>query len=844
MSAKSNAVSVNEDFITSLPERKQHLLALLIILVLPFVLFDDATIGGKQFMGNDTLQWRAGAESIFEYREANDGEEPLWATNMFSGMPAYTISVNKSVPHLDNLIKTLFDSIYPAVHYWILLAGVYLLLILMNVRPLAALLGSIFIGFTTYIPIILGAGHNTKFIAYAFIPWIFVGYRLLTKSDNKLLSFALFAIALTLEFRAGHPQVTYYFFYLLGFWWLYDTWKAYKSDKMFSWMKTTGLVALAGILGFAGNAQQFWRFMEYSPYSIRGGSALSEGSGGLGLDYAFRWSQGLGELLTLIIPGLFGGSSGEAYWGPKPGTSGPHYLGAVAFILALIGMLRSHRKSRYLFFGVGMLTLLFSLGRHFELFNRLFFEYMPYFNKFRTPEMWLIVTVFCFSIIAVYGVEYLFRLTKRKTGRIRRLMLPLGVALGIGLVFALGSDALLSYEKPREREQFARQVAQGNNLPTSNPQVQQAVDNFMNSKLKPQRKEIAKNDSIRYLVLALLASGLIIVFVKQKISAGVFLLGLVVIASYDLLTVGDRYTNEENMVSEAVELERAIQRQQRPMDQFLREHVDSGQGWPYRVFPLGDNPFNNAIPSYFYPTIGGYSGAKLSYYQDMIDNFILNEQGGFRTPLPMPILDMLNVRYITYPQQLPFEGLTQVYSGDDGYIYENSSVLPKAFFVDSVRTVSSARAAIDAMQPIASFDPSSVAVVEGEPGANIEPDTAATVEVTYYDDRRIELETDRNTPGFLVLSEVYYPKGWDVSVDGQPTEMYKTNYVLRGINIPAGDHTVEMEFNPISYIWGGRIAWASNLIQWSIALFGLLALYRRANSPDPEVPEQAGGKET
>ncbi|MFH5831716.1 YfhO family protein [Halalkalibaculum sp. DA384] len=827
MASKKSAVSsYKDDFISSLPEGKQHLVALLIILVLPFILFDDASLGGKRFMGHDTEQWRASAESIIDYRETHD-REPLWATNVFSGMPAYGISVHNSVPHIDRLIRTATRSIYPVAHFWILLGGGYLLLFLMGMRPLTSLIGAVCISFTTYIPIIIGAGHNTKFIAYVFIPWMFIGYWLLTRSDKKLLSFALFAIALTLEFRAGHPQVTYYFFYLLGFWWVYDTWQAYKKQQLKSWLGTTGLVILAGLLGFAGNAQQYWRFLEYSPYSTRGGSALAEGGGGLGLNYAFQWSQGISELLTLVIPGIFGGASSQAYWGPKPVTSGPHYLGAVAFIFALIGLLRSKHKLKYLFFGVGTLTLLFSLGRHFETFNRVFFNYMPYFNKFRTPEMWLIVTVFCYSVVGVFGLEYLFEQAKQKSQNLKSLFLPLGIALVLGVVFALGSNALLSFEKPGERQQFARQVAQRNNVQPSDPQVQQAVNNFMNSQLKPQRKEIAQNDSIRYFVIALVVSGLIVGFMRRKISAGYFLLALVIVASYDYLSVGNRYINEDSMVSELVDPERAIQQQQRPLDKFLQQNVDSGNGWPYRVFRLGDNPFNNSIQSYFYPTIGGYSGAKLSYYQDLIDQFLLDESGSMRLPLPMPILNMLNVKYITFPQQLPFDNLTQVYSGNDGFVYENNTALPKAFFVDSIQTVSTARQAVDAMQPVQQFNPAETAIVEGNPSTDIQPDTAAAVRVTHYDARSIELTTKRSTPGYLVLSEIYYPEGWELTIDGKPAEIYKTNYVLRGMNVPAGEHTLRMEFNPTSYIWGGRIAWASNLLQWSILLAGLGLWYRR-----------------
>ncbi len=817
--------SLKQDFISRLSTNKQHLLALAIIVILPFILFDDATFGGKQFMGHDTIQWRAGAESTFEHR-ADFDEEALWATNMFSGMPAYTVSVPKSVPHLDTLFRAATSTIFPAAHFWILMGGLYLFFLLQGLRPLSSLLGSIFISFTTYIPIIIGAGHNSKFIAFVFIPWILVGYWLMTrKKKHKLLSFAVFAIALTLEFRAGHPQVTYYFFYLLGFWWLFDSWQAYKENRLKSWLGTTAQLALAGILGLIGNAQQYWMYMEYSPFSIRGGSALAEGSGGLNLEYAFSWSQGIGELLTLIIPGLFGGSSSEAYWGPKSSTSGPHYLGGVAFILFLVGLIYSRRKNKFLFTGVGFLTMLFSLGYHLEWFNSIMFNYVPYFDKFRTPEMWLIVTVFCFSVVAIFGLETIIETAREKKDDLKPVIIPLGIAAGLAIVFAFGSNALFSFEKPGEFQQYSQQVAQQYNMSPSNPQVRQTVDNYIAVQLKPERKKIARQDSIRFLLIIVVVAALIVAFYKQKLSLGYFLMGLILVSSYDYLSIGDRYTNEESMVSEEIGPEQVLEGQKRDVDEFIMNNIDSGEGWPYRVFPLSDNPFNNAVPSYFYPTIGGYSGAKLSYYQDLIDVIQQKLREG---RLYYPVLNMLNVKYIVYNRKLVVPELELVHTGEDTNVLENTGVLPKAFYVDSLVYASSPREAIDSLASAEGFDPSQTAIVEGadEP-FEVQADTSASVTVEQYNSRRISIRTERSAPGFLVLSEIYYPKGWEVAIDGEAAEVYKTNYVLRGMPVPAGEHTITMEFNPVSYTWGARLAWISNLLQWGLLLVALALFYRR-----------------
>ncbi len=830
MTKHSDQVS-EDDFISGLSSRKQHILAIAILLILPVILFNASVFGGKKILGHDTVQWRAGAESIFEHQEEY-GEAALWATNMFSGMPAYVIKYDKAVYHIDQLIRSVFDPVFPVAQFWVLLIGCYLFFILQGARPLTAVLGSVFIGFTTYIPIIIGAGHNTKFYAYTYIPWIFSGYWLMTKTSRRLLGFFLFTLAFTLEFRANHPQVTYYFLYLLAFWWMFDTYRAYKKQTITEWSKITGLLILAGVLAILSNLQPYWSMMEYTPYTIRGGSAL-RGDGGLDLEYAFSWSQGFGELLTLIIPGIFGGSSSEAYWGLKPGTSGPHYFGAIAFVLALMGLVLYKNKRKYVFLGTGVLTMLFSLGYHFPLLNELMFRYVPYFNKFRTPEMWLIVTVFCFAVLAVYGVDSFIDLVRAKRSKaLKELYLPLGVAIGIGIIFTLGSDALLSFENQQQRNMIAQQIAQQNNLSPDNPQVQQYASRYINTQLKPERKEMAGSDSTRYLILVLLAGGLIFAFYKKKIGTGAFLLGLIALAAYDLISIGSRYTNEEAMVRQDITPARYIEAQRQPADNFVMEHIESNEGYPYRVFPLDRNPFNNAVPSYFYPTIGGYTGAKISYYQDLIDQLLFAGPQGIHTE----ILHMLNVKYLTASTDIPLPGFEQVYNENNQRVFENTQVLPKAFFVDSVVTAESAAEAVNLMKPEAGFDASEYAIVETDEPVSSTTDTTAEVQVLNYNAREIQLHTSRSEPGFLVLSEIYYPEGWKATIDGEETPIYKTNYVLRGIEVPAGEHTVTFSFNPASHTWGSRIAWAGNLIQLGIGLF-ILALWYRGREEKNIEPE-------
>lgn len=822
MNSGSQNHSLKEDFISRLSNNKKHLIALFVLFLLPVICYNAIFLGGKQFLGNDVIQWRAAAESIKKYK-AESGENPLWATNMFSGMPAYTISMPADVPNIDTVIKKLSGDTYPVPFYWVLLLGAYFLFVLMKFRPLTAATGSVFISFTTYLPLLVEAGHYNKFVAFAFIPWLLAGYYMLSYNKRKWLGLFVFALATTLQLRGSHPQVTYYFLYLLLFWWLFDTSKMYKQDQLKEWAGRTGLMIAGGVLGIVCALEGYLALYEYAQYSTRAGSVLSAATGGgLNMQYAFQWSQGFAELLTLIIPGLFGGASGMAYWGPKPFTSGPHYLGAIAFLLALFGLFYYKKKIKWLFLGTGVLTMLFSLGFHFKLLNAFMFHYVPYFAKFRTPEMWLMVTVFCFAVLAVFGIHALFELAKSNADNLKPLYWPLGIALGLGLLFMVANNSMLSFEKPGQKQTIAQQLARQSNLSVNDARVQAAADRYINTKLKPERKEMAQASSIRFFILVLLASVLIVAFYKQKIGAGVLVAGLFILGAYDMLNVANKYINEESLVASRIDAEAFIQSKKTPVDQFIIEHIESDSGWPYRVFPLLSNPFNNAIPSYFYPSIGGYSGAKLAIYDDLI-TYILTPGGSIN----MAVLDMLNVKYITYNQPLPFPDTKVVFKNNNRFVIENTDVLPKAFFVDSVITVTSPQAAAQRIKAPEGFNPGETAIVQTNENITVQTDNTANVAVTTYSGPLIKLHTKTEEPGFLVLSEIYYPPGWTATIDGEPVEIYKTNFVLRGIEVPAGEHNIVFRFEPVSMYYGNLFAWIGHALLLCLGIAAMIVSFKK-----------------
>lgn len=819
---KAAPVEKLTDFWTSLPLKTRHLTCLLFLFALPVIMFTDTIIGDQRFMGHDTIQWRASAESVIEHRETY-GEDALWSTHMFSGMPAYLIYYAKAVPHLDTFIFFNFTDILPAMPYWVMLFGSYFFFILMGLRPLAACIGAALIGFTTYFPIIIGAGHNSKFYTLSLVPWLAVGYWMITRKNIWIISLFAFALALNLEFRANHPQITYYFAFFFMIWWIYDTWNAYREDRFPDWVKRSFVLLGAVLIAVACNIQPYWTYTEYSPHSIRGGSDIA-GDTGLDVDYAMAWSQGRGELLTLIIPNIYGGSSAEGtYWGPKTFTSGPHYFGAIGFLLFMLGLLKSSHRIRFLFLGIGILSMLFALGEHFWALNNFMFNHFPYFDKFRAPETWLVVTVFSFSIIAALGAETLLNYASGKAQKLKSLYKPLGTVVGIGIVILIGSNAMFSFEKEGEVRQIAGQIAAQQNVSPDSPQVQQQASRYVERQIIPGRRDMARSDTMRYLIFVLIGSGLIAAVWQKKIPASYAGLGLFLLVAVDLITVGNRYIDEGAKMPKALDREQLIEQQRRPLDAFLEEGVQTGLEYEYRTFPIMDNAFNNAIPNYFYPSIGGYTGVKLSVFQDLIDFAIFEGPEGIN----LPVMNMLNVKYLGVDQPYRLSGYEVVYQGQDGYVLENRNVLPKAFFVDSLVYASSPHEAMNAIND-PDFDPASFAVLETDQRYETVTEPEADVRVTHYDARRINLETQRANDGFLVLSEVYYPAGWRAFINGNETDIIKTNYVLRGIAVPAGDHEIYLEFAPQSHILGSRISWIANLLLAAVGLagFGLLFFAR------------------
>ncbi len=811
-----------KDFFQNLPASRQHIIALAILFVIPLILFFDTTLGGKELQRHDITQYRAAVESVYEYQE-QFGEEPLWANNIYGGMPSYVIAIEKAVPHLDNLDRY-FKTIYPAFQFWVLLGGMYFFLTLMGFKPLTACFGSIIFGLTSYFPIIIIAGHTSKFVALGFIPWLLSGYWMLMKKEKKLLGLFIITVAMALEIRAGHPQITYYYFYLIGGLFIFDSYRMIQEKRTKTWI-TLGLLLAAGVLiGALGNAEKVLALQEYAHYSLRGGSAV-QGTTTMDTGYAFGWSQGISETLTLLIPDLFGGSGAE-YWGPKTFTSGPHYFGAVAFVFFVIALFKVREKNMFVFLAVGTLGILFAWGGNFLILNQFAFDYIPFFNKFRAPETWLVLTVLCYTVVAVYGFNWLLDFTAHKAASFKQLYAPIGTILATLLILFIGVNSM-SFIKQGEVANIANQIAQQNQVSVNNPQVQQQANNYVKSRLVPEREEKAKGDILRLALFIIITTGLVFAISNSKIGLSIGSFILIILISFDMINVDQRYMPEQNFVASNINPVNYLESQRRDIDQFIEGHISENSTYPYRVFPLLDSPFQNATGAYFYPIIGGYTAAKLSVVQDVLmaqDGPLFSGPSGIN----LGLLALLNTKYITYNQPLGIPGLTPVFRGNSGVVLQLDEVLPKAFFVDSTITTNDPVDAYNHLYP-GVIDFSNTAVIE-DFTAETSPDSSSSVEVSYYTGPEMTIKTSRSKPGFLVISEIYYPEGWEALLDGEEIPIHKTNYLLRGVQVPAGEHTLEFDFKPRSIALGSSLSMFSLVTQLILGLFLAFTFFKNRNA--------------
>jgi len=815
-----------------------HLIAIVVFLVVTVIFYHPIVFEGKSIRQNDINQGKGSGQEVIDYREKT-GEEALWTNSMFSGMPAYLINIRWSgeqIAYFGQRIYSLFLD-QPMRETFIAFISFYIMLLVFGIRPYLAIAGALAYGLNTFFIVSVEAGHIWKVRAIAYMPLVVAGIHSAFKG-KWLWGFILTALGMTWELMANHLQVTYYLFLLVLIYGIVQLVFHVREGKIIPFAKSSSILIMAVILAIGANFGRLWTTYEYGQYSIRGASELSssttneESSDGLDRSYAFRWSSGKWESMTLLVPHLYGGASGLylgedselstelsrvgmqgnsirqlesyflGYWGKQPGTSGPVYAGAIICLLFVIGITFADTRWKYWLITAAVFGIVLSWGKNFESFNYFMFDHFPGYNKFRSVTMTVVITLLAINLLGFLGLEKL--LQEGLQGKnLKRLLISGGIVAGILLIVAwFASPSYLT--EPELQRVF------GNNL-DNRPQIKNAIINAV----AEDRSEIVSGDAYRSLFFVVVALGLIYFYLKSKISGTIFSGVFVLLVALDLGLVDARYINEENYQKPS--------RNQfftpTPADQAIMKDTTH-----YRVLNLPD-PFNEARTSAFHHSVGGYHGAKMRRYQDLIEWHLQDEinsimqQKGFRDG-NSEVLSMLNTKYAIAGQQA-------------NAVLKNPYANGSAWFVRKVRLVDSPDEEIQALNEI---DPDSVAVIDQGKFAmeQINYSVDGNITLTSYQPNKLVYKAENEGDGLAVFSEIYYPEGWEATIDGEEANILRANYVLRALRLPAGSHTITFTFEPESYFVGNKITFGANILLILTLLFGLGFSYRKLTGKQSE----------
>ncbi|AHM59015.1 hypothetical protein D770_03740 [Flammeovirgaceae bacterium 311] len=788
-----------------------HLVAVVLYVAVSILFFSPATLDNKVLFQNDILQAEGGNREIVTYRQ-NTGEEPLWTNSMFGGMPAYLLSVEYSGDLMTVFLRILYLGLtHPANLTFAAMLCFYILLVCAEVRPWLALAGGLAYGLSTFLLISIEAGHNSKVLAMAVMPLVVAGV-LLVFRNRKVWGFVLTALGLALQLRAGHPQITYYLFLMLvvfGIVWLVY---AIRDNTVAQLFKNVGILVVAALLAVGCNWGRLYNIYQYGKYSIRGASELTAqdpgAAGGTGLDreYAFAWSSGRAESLTLLVPYFYGGASTESvgrdselaeslerqgvppeqvnqfvqqvptYFGDQPFTSGPIYVGAVICFLFFLGLWMAPPEYRYWLLAATILSLVLSWGKNLQWFNYLVFDYVPGYNKFRAVTMALSIALLTIPLLGFIGLEYFCRESGAARAR-RGLFIAAGITGGLSLLIALFAG-MRSY--------------------TGLVDAQLAgYPEWIMSAIQEQREALVRGDAYRSFFFIIAAAAVCYFIWLKKINPLVGAASVGLLLLIDLWAVDTRYFDESNY-------------SRNPRAQFFSENaadqaVLADTDPHFRVLNLM-NPFQDGRTSYFHRSVGGYHGAKLRRYQDLIERVLQPEMQMLISSLQQgnpdfeqaDALNMLDTRYLLAGQQREA-------------VIRNPAALGAAWLVEDVKTVSSPDEEIEQLLEI---DTRTTAVINTErfPLQNQSYNGGGSIQLTQYGPNRITYQAETSGNALAVFSEIYYPEGWIATVNGQEANIIQANYVLRALELPAGNHTVEFRFEPASYSSGNIVMLVCNII--------------------------------
>ena len=809
------------------------------LFILAACLYFSPQFSGKVITQSDIIGYRGMSQELREYK-AETGEEALWTNSMFGGMPSYqinTVSSGNLIKKLENVIRAFIKP--PAGQFIAAMVSFYILMVLLGVNPWLSVAGAIAFGFATNNLILYEAGHETKLKTISYLPLVASGM-LLAFRKRYLLGGILFGLGLGLDLSANHVQMTYYFFMTVIIWGIAELINNIRQNTLPHFSKAAGALIVGGLLALGSAASNLWITYEYAQDTMRGapilekdanagGASSSSQVEGLDFDYAMQWSNGGLDLAASFIPGVAGGGSSEPvsssspygqtlkrftqrpqpdtmdaplYWGSLPFTSGPIYFGAVMILFFIVGLFLVEGPVKW-WLGLGvLLTLLLSMGKNLEGFNRFFFDYFPLYNKFRTPNSVLSVTALLVPALAILSLHEIFNGNHSKDKIIRSLAIGTGITGAIALFFALMGPSMFDFVNPRDAQAFGQ----------GDPQIIGALV----TSLEDTRAEHMQADAWRSLLLVLFSAAAIYFYAQEKIQAPIAFAALVLLTGYDLIGVGTRYLNKDDF-----ERRQSVEQffTPRPADTQILADPDPH----YRVYDATVGIQSSAAPSYHHKSLGGYHAAKLQRYQDLIDRHlgVGNQE----------VFNMLNTKYFILP-------------GPEGnaVVQRNPNANGNAWLVDSIFVVPNANVEIDALNNIPLKTSAAVHQEFDDYISTLSPSGAGTIQLTEYRPNKLTYQASVDQEELAVFSEVWYGpnKGWQAYIDGQPAEHIRVNYILRALKIPAGQHEIVFEFAPRKYYVGKTVSLASSaiLILALLAFLGWTIKNRMDEGPTPE-PEPA-----
>lgn len=843
----------------------KYLLAFVAFVFISYA-YAPQVLKGKIVNQSDISSWEGMSNEIVSYNKANPDDRTLWTNSMFGGMPATSISVIYSGDYTDYIYKLFFTGERPASYLLISLVGGFLLMLAFGVNFYLAILGAIAITFCSYNMQIIQVGHNSKMVAIAFMPWVLAA---VVYAYRKCAFWGgiLFAFALSFQIKANHPQISYYLaIIILGFA-IWQFCAAIKERTLPDFIKKSLVLLVAGLLGIATNTNHLLPTYEYAQHTMRGGTELSAANSnnatsssgkktrsGLDLEYATQWSYGIEETANLLIPNFNGGSSTGSldkesntykalkkggyqganqiieqlplYWGPQPFTAGPMYMGAISIFLFVLGFFLLKGGIKWWIGGVSLLALLLGWGYHCMPVSEFFFNWVPMYNKFRTVSMILVILQITIPVLAVITVnEILFGNSNKVVGIktdkkqvIKGFCWATALTAGVALVFALIPTLAGSFVSSADN-QLPGEIA---------------------SALAQDRIGLLRADAFRSIIFILLGASVLWFGYRKNLTPAIASVLLVALTLVDFWSVDKRYLNNSHFVTKR-EFKHAFEK--RAVDNEILKDTDPH----YRVLDLSVSTFNDAYVSYHHKTIGGYSPAKLQRYQDLIDYYIApeiaaiaNEIEGATTLADAydaltyhPVISMLNAKYIVLNANIP--------------PLVNPYALGNAWFASSVVEAKNADEEIALLQ---NTDPSKQAIIAREftdSRTSLKEfnftgrDTSAAITLKSYAPNKLVYSYSSKTPQIALFSEVYYAPGWEAALYpansttdkkelGDPIEeleFFRSNWILRGLELPAGEYDIVCRFNPPSFSTGETVSVVSSGILILLLVAGCVVLIYR-----------------